>query len=325
MESGYWHSCFTLKNSKYPRFVGAPLDGITDSPFRQLVRQWSPHALLYTEMRHVGSLVHGRGLSAAQAFKFEQSERPLLFQISANGTEFIEQAVEKIIQVGVDGIDLNIGCPARAVVSSGSGSALMAEPEKLKAIVSVLRKSIPGVFTVKMRAGFKEQNGVYIAQMLEDLGVDGLAVHPRLQTQMFAGRPDYAYAAQIKSAVNIPVLLSGNIVNWVTARMAYEQTGVDGFLIGRGMWAQPWKLFELTELSQEGTFSLDRSTVLKTAQEHYRLVRNYYGTQGVFCFRKHLPFYIRGVVGASAWRQKLVQAQDPEVVEQLLIQAFEAA
>ncbi|MBP6892679.1 tRNA-dihydrouridine synthase [Candidatus Babeliales bacterium] len=293
----------------YPRFMGGPLDGITDSPFRKLVRDFSKDELLYTEMRHVRSIVTPKG--GAMALDLAQFERPLNFQVSANSVEFIEQACERILQTGVDAIDLNVGCPASNVVSSCSGSALMANPVMLEKILKEFRRVIPDnvLFTIKIRAGFKEINAVDIAKLAQDCGVDALAIHPRLKTQMFTGQPNYQVAAAVKQALQIPVLFSGNVVNFKTAKMTYELTGVDGFLIGRGMWAKPWKLEEMKQHALGNEYVVDSQMILKVALRHLSLMIEQYGMHGLFRFRKHLPFYIKGHPSASALRQRLVLSE----------------
>lgn len=317
----YWQEKFKIGTLSVPRFIGGPLDGITDSPFRQLVRDFSKNELLYTEMRHVRCVANDKG--GYRALRFEQFERPLNYQVAANSTEGIEQAVEKILEKGVDCIDLNIGCPARNVISSGSGSALMADLPRLKKIVQLFRKTVPIPFTVKIRAGFKEDNALEVAQLLEDCGVDALAIHPRLQTQRFEGRPDYAIAAAVKKALSIPVIISGNVVNFATAKMVYEQTGVDGFLIGRGIWAKPWKLHEMNEHANNLPFMADKQMILQYAVRHLDNMLDYYGDHGVYVFRKHLPFYIKGTLAASQVRKQLLQSQDAGEIKHALYQFFE--
>jgi tRNA-dihydrouridine synthase B len=312
----FWQEHITIGSRSFPRFIGGPLDGITDSPFRQLVREFSKHELLYTEMRHVGCIAHDK--SGQRTLQFEAHERPLNFQVSANSTNFIEQACEKILAKGVDMVDLNIGCPARNVVGSGSGSALMADQARLKEILALFRKCLPIPFTVKMRAGFKEKNAVDIAKLVQDCGADALAIHPRLQTQFFEGRPDYALAAQVKEAVSIPVIISGGVVNFKTAQMVHAQTGVDGFLIGRGIWARPWKLYEMQHHAQNSSYAVDTVTTLHYARKHLDSMLSYYGPRGLFAFRKHLPFYLRGMTGAAQLRQTLVTATDPVLVRDTL-------
>ncbi len=309
-----------IKNLKIPRFIGAPLDGITDSPFRKLVRDFSKDELLYTEMRHVRSVVTPKG--GALALDFAQFERPLNFQFAANSTEFIAQACERVLSTGVDGIDLNIGCPARNVISSGGGSSLMADPVRLEKILKEFRKCVPDhiLFTLKIRAGFKTVNAADIAKLAQDCGVDALAIHPRLQTQMFTGQPNYQVAAMVKQAVQIPVFFSGNIVNFKTAKMTYELTGVDGFLIGRGMWAKPWKLEEMKAHAAGKEYIVDGHMILRVALRHLELMIAQYGLHGLLRFRKNLPFYIKGHPSASELRQRLVQSDRLQDIQKGLIE-----
>lgn len=316
----YWQTKIKIGKLEFPRFMGAPLDGITDSPFRKVVRKFSKDALLYTEMRHIACIANDKG--AAKALKFEQSERPLNYQVAANKIDFIDRACDRILEAGVDCIDLNIGCPARNVVGSGSGSSLMADLPRLEMLLKRFRERIPLPFTVKIRAGFKQKNALEVAKLIEDCGIDALAIHPRLQTQMFNGVPDYELAGLVKQAVKIPVLLSGGIVNWPIAKKVYEQTGVDGFLIGRGMWSKPWKLKELEEHSLGRPFKVENEMILQCALEHLDRTVEYYGPQGIQIFRKHLPFYIKGKLSASQLRKELVVCEDVERVKAGLIEFF---
>lgn len=310
----YWQEPIKIGNLLFPRFIGGPLDGITDSPFRQLVREFSKDELLYTEMRHVACVAHDKG--GARTVKFEQFERPLNYQVAANSTEFIELACERILAAGVDIIDLNIGCPARNVIGSGSGSALMADLPRLEAILKTFRKRLPIPFTVKMRAGFKQKNALDVARLIQDCGADAIALHPRLQSQQFNGQPDYALAAEVKKNISIPLIISGGVVNFKTAQMVYNQTGVDGYLIGRGIWSRPWKLHELKEHAAGRPYLVDTKTVLHYAAKHLDSMLAYYGPKGLFAFRKHLPFYLRGLPQAAQLRERLVRATQVEEIKQ---------
>lgn len=314
----FWQEDIKIGNIYVPRFIGGPLDGITDAPFRQLVRQFSTRELLYTEMRHVRSILTPMG--GHLALKFEQMERPLSFQVSASSDDCIEAACEKIVAAGVDIIDLNVGCPAKNVISSCCGSALMAHPDQLEKILKKFRSCLDIPFTVKIRAGFKEKNALDIAKLIQDCGADALAIHPRLQTQKFAGLPDYEIAAQVKKALQIPVIFSGNVVNFKTAQLTYDRTGVDGFLIGRGMWAKPWKLLEMAENAAGREYHVSSAMLLQVALQHLELMIDHYGPKGLYCFRKHLPFYIKGHPSASAMRSKLVVSTSQEEIAQGLIE-----
>ena len=323
MATNFWQEKITIGNLSFPRFIGGPLDGITDAPFRQLVRDFSKEELLYTEMRHVRSVANQRG--GELALRFEEMERPLNFQFAANSTEFVQQACEKVLAKGVDLIDLNLGCPAKNVVGSGSGSALMDDLPRLIAILKEFRRVVPIPFTVKIRSGFKKQNAIEVAKVIQDCGADALAIHPRLQTQRFEGRPDYALVAQVKKAVSIPVILSGNVVNFKTAQLAYEQTGADGYLIARGIWAKPWKLKELHEHSQGRPFTVDNKTILTYALKHLDSMLAYYGSHGLYMFRKHLPFYVKGFPEASRVRKRLAVASSADEVKKGMIEFIEGA
>ncbi len=312
----YWTEKVKIGNHAYPRFIGGPLDGITDSPFRTLVRHFSKEELLFTEMRHVSCVAHDK--SGLKALHFSQDERPLNYQIAACAEKDIDLACEKIIAQGVDLVDLNVGCPAKNVIKSGSGSALMADLPRLKIVLDRLRERLPVPFTVKIRAGFKQKNALDVAKLIEDCGAAAITIHPRLRDEMFAGRPDYALAAAVKKSLSIPVLLSGNVINWATAKMAYEQTGVDGYMIGRGMWSKPWKLHELKMHSQGMPFSVDKQMVFKYALLHLEMLENYYGNKGFYCFRKHLPFYLRGIPDATLVRNDLVLSHSSLYVKEQL-------
>jgi tRNA-dihydrouridine synthase B len=318
----YWQSKFKIGNQSYSRFIAGPLDGITDSPFRKLVREFSKDNLQYTEMRHVACVAHDKG--GAKALVFDQTERPLNYQVAANDITYIAKACEKILAAGVDAVDLNVGCPAKNVIRSGGGSSLMADPARLKLILLELRRCLPNInFTVKIRAGYKEKNAVDIAKLIQDCGADALAIHPRLQTEHFAGRPDYQIAAQVKQALSIPVIFSGDVVNFKMAKITYEATGVDAFLIGRGIWGKPWKLLELEKHAAQEEFSVSLETIMHFAIKHLDLMLEYYGDAGLYNFRKHLPFYLKGFNEALNLRKKLVVENSANAVKNNLIMILE--
>lgn len=309
-----WQELVRIGMRTYPRFIGGPLDGITDSPFRRVVRTFSPNNLLYTEMRHVQCVAHERG--GARTFAFQDNERPLQFQLTTNTVDGIECAVQRAIQRGVDGIDLNIACPARNVVSSQSGSAVMANPAMLKSVLTVLRAQTTLPLTVKMRAGFKEKNALAIAQLVQDCGVDALAIHPRLQTERFSGQLDYALVADIKKKLTIPVLYSGGITDFAGAVAVHEHTGVDGFLIGRALWAAPWKLAELQAQAAGQPYQVLPAVQLQTALQHLTLLCEYYGRDGMYHFRKFIAHYIKDSAHAGELRAQLVRSDSIEEITQ---------
>jgi len=313
----FWHTKLHLGSLSIPRFIGGPVDGVTDPPFRKIVRWFSKEALLFTEMRHAAQVAHPS--CGFKTLRFCQSERPLIFQFSANTVEPIEEACRRVLEVGVDAVDLNIGCPSRNVTGSGSGSALMADPERLAAILKKFRSSLPIPLTVKMRAGFTEKNATEIAQLVQDCGVDAIFLHPRLKNQKHQGEIDYELARRVKDIISIPLIISGGIVDWPSAKYTYEQTGCDGFLVSRGLIAQPWKLRELREASQgKEPTPIDGRTKARCALAHLDHSRAHYGFDGLLKFRKHIPYYLKGIEGATNARSYLMTVRSPEALAKKL-------
>lgn len=303
----------TIRGKQYPRFMGGPLDGYTDVPFRQLVRRFSPDNLLYTQMRHVASITCARAMHSE--LDFTSGERPLNFQVTANSLRFVKTAIERIVERGVDSVDLNIACPAKNIVKGRSGSAVMADLALLEQLLKLMRDLVPCALTVKMRAGFKTKNALDVVRLVQECGVDALAIHPRLQTQLFSGELDYGLVREIKQLVSIPVLYSGGITTFADAQKVYELTGVDGFLIGRALCGHPWKLAELAAHAMGQPYEIALQQKIDIMIVHLDLMLEYYGAQGLYDFRKHIPFYISGFDGASAMRQQLVTAESVEEVK----------
>jgi len=308
----YWKETFKIGNVEIPRFIGGPMASFTDSPFRAMVREFSPDSLLYSEITHLNNLIHD---ADNKALRFDQSERPLNFQVTTNSTEYIEHACEKISASGVDMVDLNIGCPARNVIGSGSGSALMGNVLLLKDVFKLFRKSLAIPFTVKMRAGFKEKNASYVAQLAQDEGVDALVIHPRMQTKKFTGKADFALVSEIKKNLSIPVIFSGNIIDAQSAISCYEQTGVDGLMVSRALCGAPWKLQKLQVTVEDRSFCIGSDRVLEVALLHLSRMLDYYGPHGLYMFRKHLACYLKGGPDASEYRHRLIRLDSVEAVK----------
>lgn len=295
----YWKSSFTVGPYSFGRFIGSPLDGVTNVPFRRVVRSLSPQALLYTEICHSNTIVN----TDAYVWGVERNEWPINFQLCAPDTTYIEAACQRILEFGIKMVDINIGCPAQSVISTGAGSALMGDIDQLKDIIQILRPQLPIPLTVKMRAGFKASTALEIASMLEDLGVDAICIHPRLQSQKFSGELDYKLVANIKQKVKIPVLFSGGITQWSIAKAVYEMTGTDGFLIGRALTGTPWLLDQLTHESQGEHYPITRELIISSMLSHFEHAISWFAPRrGAAYFKKHLKIYLAhlGIVGKDS-------------------------
>jgi len=317
--TSFWQEKITIGDQHYSRFMAAPLDGITDSPLRILIRDFSSEELMMTEMRHVACVSNEKD---ERSLKYKPVEHPLSFQFSANRITFIDSAIEKVIAKGFKFINLNCGCPAPCVTKSGSGSALMANLPVLKELMLHFVKVIDGrvPFTVKIRAGYKEKNAIEVAKLAQDCGATCIMIHPRTQPEGFTSRLDYDLTRKVKEAVTIPVIFSGNINRFEQAKKTYELTGVDGFMIGRALWGAPWKMKEITEAAQGRTFTVNTATMLQYALKHLDLNLDHYGSRGFSAFKKQLPQYIRSIQNAAEWRGKLLRTTSESDMRVMLAQ-----
>ncbi|MCK4517306.1 tRNA-dihydrouridine synthase [Candidatus Babeliales bacterium] len=319
MSEKFWQEKITLGKLSFPRVMSAPVDGITDSPMRQMIRQFSNDELLFTEMFHISCVANEK---TERCLKVEPHEHPIGFQVSGSSPQFLEKAIQKIISYKFDMLNLNAGCPAKNVIKSGSGSALMAEPKKLETLLRAAHKELAGAMplTLKMRAGFKEVNALDIALLAQDCGVEMLIIHPRTQIQGFTGDLNFDLVKKIKQTVSIPVIFSGNIIDFETAEQTYEKTGVDGFMIGRALWGAPWKLREIREASEGKTLAISTKEILACAIKHLDLNIKFYGDHGVDAFKKHLAQYVRGVPGAASLRHELLRLKSHEEMRDRLLE-----
>jgi tRNA-dihydrouridine synthase B len=313
----FWTEKYRIREECYPLFMAAPLDGITDSPMRRLIREYSPDVLLYTEMRHVSCVANEK---TGRSLQYEPIEKPLAFQFSGNSTQFLEKAVEKVVERGFCEINFNIGCPAKAVVGSGSGSALMGNLPLLEELLRAFRQAIPKsvLFTLKMRAGFKEKNADIVAQLAVDCGVEGIIIHPRTQPGGFSSLLDYDLVKKIKDETSVPVVFSGNITNLRRAKITHEKTGVDGFMIGRPLWGAPWKIREIMDEAEGKTFLISQKEVIQCAIKHLKYNIEFYGEKGLNPFKKHVPQYIKYMQGAALIRSQLVRSQSVDEMRERL-------
>lgn len=291
--------------------MAAPMDEITDSPMRQLIREFSKDELLFTEMRHVASIAK---VKYQQAITFKDLERPLCFQFAANDTTFIKEATEKILEKKFELINLNVCCPSRSAIKSGGGSTLMEKSSLLKKIILSFQNVIDGKvpFTIKIRAGFKKKNALEISKLAEGLGVDAIVIHPRTQAEGFTGKLDMALVKKIKENIKIPIIFSGNINNFPKAQEAYEKTNVDGFMIGRALCGSPWKIKEIVENSRGKKFEINQKLLLNCAIKHLSLALEHYGPKGFHFFKKQLPYYIKQIKLTAKTKRELLSAKTVE-------------
>jgi tRNA-dihydrouridine synthase B len=301
-----------------PVYVLAPLAGFTDLPFRSVVKKFGAD-LTVSEMISSNALAYGSKKTIKMLEK-SPLEDPYSVQISANDPDMAKRAVEVLnAQEGIDIIDLNCGCPVPKVFGHGSGSALLGDLPRLTSILKAIREtSNKPTTTAKIRLGVNEKNHVEIAQQIEAAGVDFIAVHGRTRAGKYKAPVDYDAIAQIKEAVNIPVIANGDIDSYEKAQWVLAHTKADGVMIGRGAVGNPWIFHQL----KTGQAVVDLVIKHEIIMEHYDKMIEFYGGRGVAMFRKHTHTYSKGYEGASALRDQVNHIDDPSEYRKVIDDFF---
>ncbi len=230
-------------------FIMAPLAGITNLPFRRIVKRLGP-SLVHTEMVSAMGLVIG-GEKTRRYLKSHPDEKPLSIQIFGAQPEAMAKAAEIAVDAGADIVDINMGCPARKVIKTGAGGALLRNLHTIEKIISEVRKVCSVPLTVKIRSGWSPAHSpsVEIASLAQDCGADAVTVHPRFVTQGFSGQADWTVISKIKEKLKIPIIGNGDVT---TPQLAFEmkaQTNCDGVMIGRAAVGNPWIFKQILELA----------------------------------------------------------------------------
>ena len=305
----------------------APMAGVTDTAYRVIAHDMGC-PLAFAEM--VSSQgIHYRNEHTMKMLRTEAGERPIAMQIFAKSAAMAAEAAAYIEEIGTaDILDFNMGCPAPKVVKNGEGSALMREPKKAEEILIAIRRATKLPFTVKMRLGWDDasRNAVEIARMAEAVGVDAVAVHGRTREQFYSGNADYAAIAEVKRAVNIPVIVSGDIRRPADLARALDITGADAVMIGRGAQGNPWIFPQLIHWLHTGE-ELSPPTLIERARvilRHLDLLVGYKGEYvGIREMRKHAAWYTRGLAGSAELRERFNRAASKDEFVNILREAWE--
>ena len=286
----------------------APMAGITDMPFRALCREQGA-TFSYTEMISAKALYY-KNKNTLPLLQVAKGERPIAVQLFGSEPELLAQEALKLEEGPYDIFDVNMGCPVPKVVNNGEGSALMRDPEKIGQIVSAMTKVLHKPVTIKIRKGFSADqiNAVEVAKRAEDAGAAAIAIHGRTREEYYSGHADYDIIRQVKEAVSIPVMGSGDIYKGKDAKRMLDETGCDAVMIARGARGNPWIFREVAHFLETGE-ELPRPSVeevKKMILRHARMLIDFCGeNMAIRQMRKHAGYYVTGYPDASRIRREV--------------------
>jgi tRNA-dihydrouridine synthase B len=294
----------------------APMAGVTDRPYRNLVKQLGA-AYAVSEM--VTSRADLRdSLKTSRRLDHTGESGPIAVQIAGTDAEMMAEAATYNLQRGAQIIDINMGCPAKKVCQKWAGSALMQdEALALSIIEAVVKAALPfgAPVTLKMRTGWRcdQRNAVTLAKQAESAGVQMITVHGRSRDQGYKGQAEYDTIAQVKRAVSVPVVANGDIDSPQKAQQVLQLTGADAVMIGRAAQGRPWLFREIHHYLAHGTLLAPplvaevKRLLMHHLEEHYSLYGSF---TGVRTARKHIAWYVQGLAGATEFRKYLNAIED---------------
>ena len=301
-------------------FLLAPMSGVTDYPYREIVKKFKP-GLVFSEM------IASRALLAQNAKTMKMIKKTDNYlsavQIAGCDPEVMVEAAKICEDNGADIIDINMGCPVKKVVNGYAGSALMKDEILATKILESVSNSVKVPVTLKMRKGWDDNslNAPKIATIAENSGIKMITIHGRTRCQMYKGKSDWKFVKHVKSNVKIPVLVNGDITNKENLKQALKDSTADGVMIGRGSYGRPWIFEELCSKIQN--FKINNNLKKQIILNHFQLNLDHYGKDiGLKTFRKHLGWYSKSINNSNEFRLKINQCTDEMILKNLINDFF---
>lgn len=320
---------FSWATTPRPIIALAPMAGITDASYRQLIKKIAPETIVYTEFLSTDAIHFGAKKTMSMISFDKDIEFPFIVQVFGKDPEHFLSAAKIIEQMGANGIDINMGCPAAKVVSSCHGSALIRQPKLAAELVHATKKAVSIPVSVKTRLGWDcIDTLVPFCEGLIEAGAEALAIHGRRYHDKFSGKANWDPIYELKKAVKVPVIGNGDIMN---AKDAVEKIGnLDGVMVGRGTFGNPWVMRDIADAliakksEAEGLPPPTRERLtfeekIPLILEHCELAVKVKGEKrGMLEMRRHLASYVKGFDGASELRSRLVLVEKIDDVKAVL-------
>ena len=303
----------------------APMAGVTDKAFRMICKKFGA-GLVCTEMGSARAMFHN-DQKTKRLFDTEGEKRPVSFQIFGSDEESMAYAAKYVSGV-VDIIDINMGCPAPKVVKNGDGSKLLLDLPKAKSIMETVVKNSSVPVTLKFRAGWDKDHIVAedVAKIAEEVGISAITIHGRTRSEYYLGKANLEIIKKVKESVNIPVIGNGDIIDEISAKEMFQKTGVDGIMIGRGSFGNPWIFREIKYYLETGKFLEKPSNKekLEIIKEHIDLAIKEKGEIAIKELRKHIAWYVKGLKNSSEFRNNINKIETRKELEKALEEYFKS-
>lgn len=285
----------------------APMAGVTNRPFRTICKEIGNPGLVCTEMASSKAMFHN-DQKTKRLLNTDGEKRPISYQIFGSDVETMAFSA-KYVSEFADIIDINMGCPAPKVVKNGDGSKLLLDLDNAEEIMKAVVQNSEVPVTLKIRKGWDKENivAVEVAKIAEKAGISAITVHGRTRSEFYSGIADLDIIKKVKENVKIPVIGNGDVIDEITAKKMFEYTGVDGIMIGRGSFGNPWIFRNIIYYLQNGE-KLSEPTnqeKLEVIKKHIKLAVEEKGEIAIKELRKHIAWYTKNMKNSSEFRNSI--------------------